>query len=244
MLLQNIPVLFSQSALSGSILSTIPLQSIKQSILIGFVFPHGVTDLFHAQLQKKMPELLKINITTIVSCFCAYFLKQEYIIQTIFLLSSIAHFRNDMPLITIKKIDPKIIQIVLSTIVNISFSFVPIDFFIIYMTCIHTPNHYKISWSFLKESRFSLVSIIGLGFFLTRIPKQYIEISKSMIVEMTPMTVAVKSIIISHIIYQETNIFDKNNIYSYIKKILENIFFLSMIWNKSKTIHNGSKKMY
>ena len=213
------------------VLSMIPLQTIKNGILIGFVFPHGITDLFHAQSQQKIPQLLKINITTIVSCFYAYYLKQESIIQFAFLLSSIIHFRNDMPLITIKNIDPKWTQLLFSIVLTSSFGIIPTECFIAFMACIHTPNHYKISWSFLKENKIESVGyILGLGILLNKLSPDKMIFSKSMIAESTPLSVFVKSVVIGHIIYQEMHVFSESKkVLSYCRKILENIWFLWVI---------------
>lgn len=222
MLLQKFPTVLSHSILS------IPLVQIKKSVLLGFVLPHGFTDLVHAYTQKQIPDLLKINALTLFSCFFTYSVKQESIIQTIFFLSSIVHFRNDMPEITIKNINPRIIQLCLSAIINIGFIFVPIEVFIIYITFIHTVNHYKISWPFLKHSKISLVFISGLGFILNflQINNQF-ELSKSLVIESSPISVFMKSIVISHIIYQEFYIFEESKkVLSLCKKMLENILFL------------------
>lgn len=175
------------------------INTLKKGILLGVVFPHGITDLFHAQSRNKIPELLKINAATIFSCFFMYYAKQESIIQIIFLLSSIVHFRNDMPLIPIKNIDPKYTQIILSIITNGSFVFIPIEYFIAYMAFIHTPNHYKMAWHFLKKS--SLVVILGLGYLLNQFP---LEFTKTTMIDTNRIAIIAKALVISHVIYQES----------------------------------------
>ena len=176
--------------------------ALKKGILLGVVFPHGITDLFHAQAINKIPELLKINAATLFSCFFMYYAKQESIIQIIFILSSIVHFRNDMPLIPIKNIDPKCTQIILSTVINGSFVFIPIEYFIAYMAFVHTPNHYKMAWHYLKKS--SLVVILGIGYLLNKFP---LEFTKNAMIESNHISIIAKAIVISHIIYQESFVF-------------------------------------
>lgn len=221
-MLQIIP-----SALSPSLVS-MSLVQIKKNILLGIVFPHGITDLVHAHKQKQIPQLLKLNAITLFSCFFMRCAKQESIIQTIFFLLSIIHFRNDMPKITIKDIDPQLTQIWLSTIINIGFAFIPIEIFIIYITFIHTVNHYKMSWSFLKDSKHSLIFISGLGLILNHLQiNKNLELSKSFITESTPMSICIKSVVISHIIYQEFYVFQETKrVLSQCKKMLENLLFL------------------
>ena len=179
--------------------------TLKKCILLGVVFPHGITDLFHAQSINKIPELLKINAATMFSCFFMYYAKQESIIQIIFFLSSIIHFRNDMPLIPIINIHPKCSQLLLSTVTNGSFVFIPIEYFIAYMAFVHTPNHYKTAWRFLKKS--SLAVILGIGYLLNKFP---LEITKSTMIDTNHIAIIAKALVISHVIYQESFFHRKN----------------------------------
>jgi hypothetical protein len=66
------------------------------------------------------------------------------------------------------------------------------------MAFVHTPNHYKTVWRFLKKS--SLVVILGIGFLLNQFP---LEITKSMMIDTNNMAIIAKALVISHVIYQE-----------------------------------------
>lgn len=210
------------------------INKITKWTLLGVIFPHGITDLIHATKYKNAPILLKINtITTLTCLFIHYGLKQEQTVNSLFIIASIIHFRNDMPTITIKNIDSKWIQLLFSFGLTSSFWFVPFEYFVAYMTCIHTPNHYKISWEFMKENKIeSFGYILGLGILLNKLSSGGMLISKTMILEQSAIHILIKSIVVSHIIYQETHVFSElKQAFSYCRKIVGNVLFLLAITN-------------
>ena len=229
MLIKHIPVLQIGNILSSYVLNNEIINKITKWTLYGIIFPHGITDIIHANKYDKIQALIKINTILSISCVLFnYAFKQEKIVHRIFLIASMIHFRNDMPIIIIKNINPKCIQLLFSIGLTSSFGIIPIECFIAYMACIHTPNHYKISWSFMKENKIKSISyILGMGILLNKLSPINMILSKPMIIESTPISVLVKSAVISHIIYQETHVFPEfKKTLSYCIKILENVFCL------------------
>lgn len=82
----------------------------------------------------------------------------------------------------------------------------------------------------MKENKIKSISyILGMGILLNKLSPINMILSKQMIIESTPISVFVKSVVISHIIYQETHVFSESKkALSYCIKILENVFCL---WN-------------
>lgn len=232
MLIQHIPVLQIGNIFRSYIINPAIISKITKWTLLSVIFPHGMTDIIHAKKYDNIPALLKINTIITSSCLLLHHVfKQEHLVHSLFMIASMIHFRNDMPLITIKNIDPKWIQLLFSIGLTNSFGIIPTECFIAFMTCVHTMNHYKMSWSFVKYYKIeSFGYILGLGILLNKLSPDKMLFSKSMIVESTPLSVFVKSVVIGHIIYQELHVFSESKkVLSYCRKILENIWFLWVI---------------
>ena len=165
------------------------------------VSPHGLTDYIHAKKFGYLQQLYKINLATVTCGELIGYFHCDYILHTVFLLSSIVHFRNDMPEITIFNVDKRRTQYILSALFVLSLYKIPIELFVIYMVFIHTPNHYKMSWFYIKDNlKETLILVLGFGFALLNL--DYLNNLSF------PIIYFIQGIIISHIIYQETFVFD------------------------------------
>ena len=168
--------------------------------MTGIVSPHGMTDYIHAKKFGFLPELYKINLSIISSGYFFNVLHMQPLIHLFFLVSSAVHFRNDMPTIRIKTIHPKLLQLVFSSAFVGSLHFIPFEYFIIYMLCVHTPNHYFMAWNYIKDNLEETVGlVIGLGFLLSQI--NYVENIPS------DFLTFLQTLVISHIVYQEIYVF-------------------------------------
>lgn len=168
--------------------------------MTGIVSPHGMTDYIHAKKFGFLPELYKINLSIISGGYFLNVLHMQPLIHLLFLVSSAVHFRNDMPTIRIKTVHPKLLQLFFSSAFVGSLHFIPFEYFVIYMLCVHTPNHYAMAWNYIKdnlEETFGLV--IGLGFLLSQI--NYVQNIPS------DFLIFLQTLVISHIVYQEVYVF-------------------------------------
>jgi len=173
----------------------IPLPIIKQ-ITMGVIAPHGITDIMHAGQKKKIPQLLQIQVATTAGIEIFQWLHQDKLIYLLFFLSSVAHFRHDMP--TISNI-PRYVCSAFFLAATIYYSYP--DLFLLYMAFIHVPNHYRMSVPFLKKEKVQTTMIlVGTTLaFWSAIP---IIDSLDMWKNIQIQNIAI-SIIISHIFYQE-----------------------------------------
>ena len=160
------------------------------------IAPHGMTDYIHAKKFGYLEELYKINLSMIASGLLLNRCNMYYIIQTCFLLASVIHFRNDMPLI----LNNKKLQVVFSTIFVGSMHFIPSEYFVLYMLFVHVPNHYRLAWNYVKDNlEETIFLIISIGAILSKINK----IDNFSLDLLT----CVHTLVISHIIYQEKYVF-------------------------------------
>ena len=71
---------------------------IYQNIISGIIAPHGMTDYFHARQNNYMRELFSINVACASSSLVLNAVHDPYsILDASFLISSVVHFRHDMP---------------------------------------------------------------------------------------------------------------------------------------------------
>lgn len=166
--------------------------SIVNKIINGVIAPHGMTDLIHAQQNNYLGELYKINLLSLCSSLVSeQFMPQ--ILNGMFFLSSIIHFRHDMPKIV------NIPRYLLSSFVIFGLFFFEPSLFLLYMCFLHVPNHYKLSWFFLKKEKiisfltilFSTFLFLKGGYYINNLGTNKYTFS------------IIKSLIISHIIYEE-----------------------------------------
>jgi len=130
----------------------------RSIVLHHIIYPHGITDLVHAYQEKKIGNLLK----TYASCFFIGYPLQKYmpwLFEILFFVASIAHFRHDFG----QKHNW------FYSIGNmLFFSQLPPDFFLIYMSFVHVPQHYMRQWSVLSNDPFvSCLAINTMGILST-----------------------------------------------------------------------------
>ena len=164
----------------------------------GLIVPHGMTDLIHAQQNYLTGALYRINGATMLTTYLLNKTNQNIIINTIFLLASTIHFRRDFPKIkNIPRLFLSGIFLLLSILYN------P-NLFIYYMVFIHLPNHYRMKWYYLSRTPIRTITTMTLstGVFLIIGEKLPIFINNKLFMD------SMKSIIISHIIYEECHVYD------------------------------------
>lgn len=179
--------------------------TIMKNIIVGFISPHGMTDYIHAKKYGYLTQLYQININTMAAGGLCHFIHADSIVHGAFLISSVIHFRNDMPLIYYKNINGKQMQLLMSTMLVTTMHNFPPEYFLLYLSCIHTPNHYRLAWDYIKDNlKETLLLVLGTGFLLT-------QINYSGTLEMNsldPLLITlVQTLVISHIIYQERFVF-------------------------------------
>jgi hypothetical protein len=169
---------------------------IIKNIINGVIAPHGMTDLIHAQQHQLVPQLLKINIGSVaLSLICNQY--NEMVLNALFFMSSIIHFRHDMP--QIKRI-PRFIW---SSLLIFGLFFLHPELFILYMIAIHVPHHYQMSWFFIRQEKWrTFFTILFSTYFFLHVGNKF-EITNSIVLNLS------KGFIISHIIYGESFIISK-----------------------------------
>jgi hypothetical protein len=171
------------------------------------IAPHGVTDVIHAIQTRNIPNLLKYYGGAIVCGEVCYMNHIEPIWYSIFVATSIIHFRHDFDkilYITVPKPVSYGLTIAFLGIVNQQSLLWP---FYLYMLLIHVPNHYSKAWSYVKDYPALLASFISIAS----------VVSDMLLVETisNEVWIAVLSIVIGHIIYEERFIWsnpDNNSI--------------------------------
>ena len=161
--------------------------------------PHGITDIIHANNTNIMPELSKTYGSIVGSSIIISQMNLSILLDALFLISSIIHFRRDMPEIG------KIPRYVWSSSLLLTTQSYP-EFFILYMLIIHVPHHYKMNWKYMKQTpNFSILLLI-----ITSCLMGFIGNSIDANVNIELVMTITKGIIISHIVYEEKYIFDEN----------------------------------
>lgn len=164
------------------------------------VSPHGLTDYIHAKQYSLIEELYRINVISLGSAQILSILHLNPLLHGIFFSSAIIHFRNDMPLITFPYLNKLNSQLALSTTFMTTMYFLPPEIFAYYMIFIHTPNHYKLSYNYIKNNLYETLFLIGIsGLILGNL-----DMSQDFLIKIFPL---VEGLVIAHIIYEETYIF-------------------------------------
>lgn len=163
---------------------------IYTNIVSTIIAPHGITDLIHSYQQNKTKELLFVNtgITT-TSYLLSLHTDLLYILDISFMISSIIHFRHDMPCIFHI---PKYIWCILLLLCSIYGSH---DLFYVYMCIIHIPKHYHLNRHHIQQNIVVNMSIIIITTLLLNHLNDFLYYPVLFNIS--------KGIIISHIIYQE-----------------------------------------
>ena len=169
-----------------------------QKSISTIIAPHGMTDIMHANEYGLMRRLYEINVGSIVTGHFLSIGHCEYIINAVFIVCSIAHFRHDMPSIN------NVPRYVLSTSLLPMFA-VHNPTFYMYMLLVHVPNHYRMNWKYIQPKLvFNLGVLIiftvlfsfgGEMFFQHFVNDYFVDI--------------MKSIVIAHIVYEEAFIHKK-----------------------------------
>ena len=162
------------------------------------IAPHGITDLSHSIQTSNIPNLLKIyglNFTLtnlIVNNFSI-----NYINNILLIASSIVHFRHDFPKI---KINNNIIpRFILSSLMILLFLHTNLNFLILYMTIIHVPNHIRINFFHInKKKMLNIFLFVLTGFIFNELFENLDTFYQNKFIVNN-----IKSMIISHVIYQE-----------------------------------------
>lgn len=184
---------------------------IAKKVILGIISPHGSTDLIHATQNGLVPKLLQIQAANMAGFQLLTQLHQETIIDCIFLLMSIVHFRHDI--ISLKQFSTNFWIIALFTIPEIVFHWVlfglqPLnanDLFLLYMTFLHVPNHYYMSWNFIKKQKGETAFLLGLFTMLFLYFGETLNFSNMNI----QVLALVKSFVVSHVVYNEKYIHNK-----------------------------------
>ena len=166
---------------------------IYQNIISGIIAPHGITDLFHARQNNYMKQLLSINIACASSSMLLSTIHDPYfILDSSFFISSLIHFRHDMP-----KVFPSsnYVSSFLLLMTSICYNH---DIFFLYMLLTHVPHHYYMNKNVIKENAKFNLSLL----FLTTISCLYGSHAFN-IFDSTFMYNLSQGIVISHIIYEE-----------------------------------------
>lgn len=168
--------------------------SLLKCAVNGIIAPHGITDLIHAQQNNLLPQIFTINGISILTSILLDKSYSENILNGVFIVSSIIHFRRDFP--ENELIPPFLLSSIL-LLISILYNH---DILLFFMLFIHVPNHYNLNWKYLKNEKIQTIIILTVSssLFLT------MENTYSF----TTLTPIIKGVIISHIIYEEKYIFN------------------------------------
>ena len=117
------------------------------------VAPHGITDLFHAYENNNLSNLRQIYTSSLalipISEMLSSYNSNLHFLDIVFTISSIIHFKHDMPKMILNKqyIRPEIF----STIFILLTPMMGINMFSMYMILHHVPSHYKKCWPIVKK---------------------------------------------------------------------------------------------
>jgi len=159
------------------------------------IAPHGVTDIIHAIQTRNVGNLLKYYGGAILCGEFCYLGHIEPIWNSIFVVTSIIHFRHDFDKIfSISVPKPVSYSLTISFLAIVNQQSLLWPFFL-YMIFVHVPNHYSKSYSFIKSYPVLLGSFISIAS----------VVSDMLLVESisNEVWIAVLSIVIGHIIYEE-----------------------------------------
>ena len=166
---------------------------IKQ-LITTVIAPHGMTDLIHAKLYNTTDTLYTINSVNFGATLLLESAHVPYVMDIAFIISSIIHFRHDMP--TFKSVDPMWISAIFVAL-TVTFQ---VDLFMAFMVAVHVPNHYKMNWKFIETDVPNNVALLLLS---TLVFSQFTGLPDDILFSPFLMDIS-KGFIISHILYEET----------------------------------------
>lgn len=183
--LNNVKHIIKNPFLNINFYNKAAIPFIAYNIIIG---PHGVTDLLYAFEYKKIFQLITVYSFTSLFSRWLYIKQYETVINSLFLVLSSIHFKNDIP------INNKYIQLFFSTLFVLNLKTIGLPVFLLYMSLIHVPNHY-LTYNELT-SKYKYLSYFMLSFVSILLCKNYATINEN-------TSWIVKSLIISHILFEE-----------------------------------------
>ena len=160
----------------------------------GIIAPHGITDFIHAVNKKDcFPLLLTYGVSICVSQKLTPIILNS-IYQLPLCIASLIHFHRDFELLFPNKY--------LSFIGNITNLYLSIQYpdpyLYVYMCLLHVPNHYRMSWVYVKNHKWlTILSILSSSFIIKMMMRVNHLWYPSII-----------GIIIGHIVYGELFIHD------------------------------------
>lgn len=165
---------------------------IHKSIINVVIAPHGITDLIHSTNFNTTKQLLTFNSASLIgSTLLSH--NNPILLDDLFLLSSIVHFRHDMPNFVY------IPNYIFSSLLLKSAIVINHNILFFYMLTLHVPNHYKTNWIHIKKNPYkNIVFIILFTLFLS-----YLGLNYPFIYESKFIFDLSKGIVISHVIYNE-----------------------------------------
>lgn len=171
------------------------------------VAPHGITDLFHAAEYKNMIPLSQIYTSSFsLIPISDTLINYDYhirLLDFVFVLSAIIHFRHDIPCLVYNKktIPPELMSsllIMLSPILGM-------NIFSLYMIFHHVPLHYKKCWPLVQKYKKNIIISVCLlsipGYYMIDNFKTLSHLEYSFM----------ESIIVAHIVYNELYIDNQSN---------------------------------
>ena len=194
------------SILKYNSIKPLVINNIKPLVINNIVAPHGITDISHSLETKNFKKLISINLFSYLFTDITAKINLDIISDSLFLFLSVVHFKNDFPFIERKRtIISSVFVSSLFIINNFLKSQFEIYFFLMYMSFIHVPLHYKENWWHIKKKPIlNSILIFIVAIFSNIIYENYI-LTKNRIISKF-----VKSIVISHIIYSEK--YNKKNL--------------------------------
>ena len=170
---------------------------IYKNILTTVIAPHGITDMIHAVQYNITSELFALN-GALLGASVIMANNAPMLLDGAFMAASVVHFRHDMP--TIKYV-PKS---TLSTLLIGSSVLYDPNIIFIYMVATHVPNHYRTNWRYIRENTEKNVALIILfTLFLYSCGELFPALYESKLAFDCS-----KGLVISHIIYDEMQIYN------------------------------------
>ena len=202
------------------------------------IAPHGCTDLIHAIQNKNLVTFYKLQGLITASSYLINSFCKPFVFDSIFVGMSILHFQRDINYsIGVR-----------STIYTGFFLFlsicVDVRFLYYYMISIHVPNHYINNWFYIKKTPKLSFAILGANILLCSLFFYNMLNYNSNLIPYTsdnsliPINIAtfpankyialmIKSIILTHISYQELFIHRNSSPSAKIKTYWSNVDILT-----------------
>ena len=163
------------------------------------VAPHGITDLFHAIEYKNMIPLSQIYTSSFslipISDILMNYDNHVRLLDVVFLLSAIIHFRHDMP--SVSHNNNPIRRELLSTLLIMMSPLLGMNMFSLYMIFRHVPLHYKKCWPLVQKYKIPMI----LSIFILSIPGYYMIDNFETLSHLEYSLM--ESTIVAHIVYNE-----------------------------------------